>query len=95
MVQNKQKITQSIELFSLSHDDYTQKLDKIQCYRNGLHTAMFQLRNSVDLQKNSPEFHVCMETILDLFGNFLDWFETNFTHKLHILTCLLLNSRIE
>ena len=95
MLQNEQKIMQNIELLSLSHDDYTQKLDKIQCYSNGLHTAMLQLRNSVNLQKNSPEFHVCMETILDLFGNFLDWFETSFTHKLHILTCLLLNSRIE
>ena len=95
MLANKQKIMQNIEVLSLSHDDYTQKLDKIQLYSNGLHMAMFQLRDSMQLQKNSAEFHVCMENILDLFGSFLDWFESNFTHKLHVLSCLMLNSQIE
>ena len=95
MLENKHNIVQSIELLSLSYGEYTQKLDKIQRYSSGLNMAMNQLRGSIDLRKNSAEYHASMEEMLDLFSNFLDWFECTFTTKLYDFSCLLLNSQIE
>jgi hypothetical protein len=33
--------------------------------------------------------------VLDLFGNFLDWFEGRFTVVLYDFSCVLQNSRVE
>jgi len=57
--------------------------------------GMNQLRESMHMHTNSAEFHVSMAAILDLFGSFLDWFESTFTARLYDFSCLLLNSRVE
>ena len=93
MAENKQKLVQSIELLSASHDDYVQKLDKIQRYGSSFDTALQQLRGNMHLRKNSAEFQVCVETMLNLFSNFLDWFENTFTAGLYNFSVVLLNSQ--
>ena len=57
--------------------------------------GMNQLRASMHMHTHSAEFHVSIGAILDLFGNFLDWFESTFTALLYDFSCLLLNSRVE
>jgi chromosome segregation ATPase len=95
MMHNKQRIIESIEVLSLSNAEYEQKLHKIQHYSNSLNMSMNLLRDSMHMHTRSAEFHVNMEAILDLFGSFLDWFESTFTTRLYDFSCLLLNSRVE
>jgi len=95
LMHNKQKIIESIEVLSLSNAEYEQKLHRIQLYSNSLNMGMNQLRASMHMHTHSAEFHVSIGAILDLFGNFLDWFESTFTALLYDFSCLLLNSRVE
>jgi len=95
MMHKKQTILESIEVLSLSNTEYEQKLHRIQHYSNSLNMGMNQLRESMHMHTHSAEFHVSIAAILDLFGCFLDWFESTFTARLYDFSCLLLNSRVE
>ena len=95
MIHNKQRIVESIEVLLRSKAEYEQKLHSIQLYSRSLNTGMDQLRASMHMHTHSAEFHVSTNAILDLFGNFLDWFESTFTTRLYDFSCLLLNSRVE
>jgi len=85
----------SVPISPKGSKDYAQKLSEIQQYNNGLHFGMDQLRGNMHMNKNALDLQVQTETILELFGNFLDWFESTFTVSLYNFSCVLLNSKIE
>jgi len=95
LVESKQKTVQTIQVLCASHTDYEQKLHRIQRYSSCLDLGMEQLRGSMHLHKSTPDFQVSVQVILDLFGNFLDWFECTFTQGLYDFSMVLLNSTIE
>jgi hypothetical protein len=95
MGQNKQTLLHSIDALRASRDEHSLKLRQIHCYGNTVDLAMAELRGSMHLRQSSPEFQIKIETVLDLFGNFLDWFEGRFTVVLYDFSCVLQNSRVE
>ena len=95
MEENKQELLRNIDTLRTQRDDHARKLEQIHCYGNTLNTAMTELRGTMHLRQSSPDFQIKIETVLDLFANFLDWFEGTFTVPLYEFTCVLQNSRIE
>ena len=95
MGQNKQTLLHSIDALCTSRDEHASKLKQIHCYGNTVDLAMAGLRGSMHLRQSSPEFQIKIETVLYLFGNFLDWFEGTFTVVLYDFKCMLQNSRVD
>jgi len=95
MGQNKQTLLHSIDALLASRDEHTLKLKQIHCFGNTVDLAMAGLRGSMHLRQSSPEFQIKIETVLDLFGNFLDWFEGTFSVVLYDFKCMLQNSRVD
>jgi len=95
MGENKHTLLRSIYALRASRDEHSLKLRQIHCHGNTVDLAMTELRSSMRLRHSSPEFQIKIETVLDLFGNFLDWFEGTFTVVLYDFTCVLQNSRVE
>jgi len=85
----------SIDEMYRTRDSHELKLEEIRCYGNTLNLAMTELRSGMHMRQSSVEFQMKIEVVLDLFNNFLDWFENTFTMSLYAFTCILHNSRVE